>query len=49
MANFKNIELNSLDKKFFNASMKTEVLSKEERKGLQKIGLSLVIKSPCTK
>tara|TARA_B100000161_G_C33495939_1_gene389273 strand:+ start:129 stop:1004 length:876 start_codon:yes stop_codon:yes gene_type:complete len=34
MANFKNIELNSLDKKFFNASMKTEVLSKEEEKRL---------------
>ena len=34
MANFKNIELNSLDKKFFIASMKTEVLSKEEEKRL---------------
>ena len=34
MAGFKNIELNSLDKKFFNNAMKTGVLTKEEEKEL---------------
>ena len=34
MAGFKSIELNSLDKKFFNNAMKTGVLSKEEEKEL---------------
>ena len=33
MGNFKTIDLNALDKKFFNA-MKTDVLSKEEEKEL---------------
>ena len=34
MASFKSIELNSLDRKFFNNAMKTGVLSKEEEKHL---------------
>ena len=34
MAKFRNIELNSLDRKFFNDSMKTQVLSKDEEKRL---------------
>ena len=34
MANFKSIDLNSLDRKFFNNAMKTDVLSKEEEKHL---------------
>tara|TARA_B100001989_G_scaffold106529_1_gene74649 strand:+ start:85 stop:960 length:876 start_codon:yes stop_codon:yes gene_type:complete len=34
MANFKSIELNSLDRKFFNKAMKTTVLSKVEEKKL---------------
>lgn len=34
MAGFKSIELNSLDKKFFNNAMKTGVLTKEEEKAL---------------
>ena len=34
MAGFKSIELNSLDKKFFNNAMKTGVLTKEEEKKL---------------
>ena len=34
MANFKSIELNSLDRKFFNNAMKTNVLTKEEEKEL---------------
>ena len=32
MANFKSIELNSLDRKFFNNAMKTSVLTKEQEK-----------------
>ena len=32
MANFKSIELNSLDRKFFNRAMKTSVLTKVEEK-----------------
>ena len=34
MANFKSIELNSLDRKFFNSAMKTSVLTKVEEKKL---------------
>ena len=34
MASFKSIDLNSLDRKFFNNAMKTGVLSKEEEKHL---------------
>ncbi len=34
MANFKSIDLNSLDRKFFNNAMKTSVLTKEEEKHL---------------
>ena len=34
MSRFNNIDLNSLDRKFFNKSMKTQVLSKEEEKKL---------------
>ena len=34
MGNFKSIELNSLDRKFFNNAMKTSVLTKEEEKKL---------------
>ncbi len=34
MANFKSIELNSLDRKFFNTAMKTSVLTKVEEKKL---------------
>ncbi len=34
MANFKSIELNSLDRKFFNRAMKTSVLTKVEEKKL---------------
>ena len=34
MANFKSIELNSLDRKFFNNAMKTSVLTKEQEKVL---------------
>ncbi len=34
MGNFKSIELNSLDRKFFNRAMKTNVLSKVEEKKL---------------
>ena len=32
MANFKSIDLNTLDRKFFNNAMKTDVLTKEEEK-----------------
>ena len=34
MANFKSVELNALDRKFFNKAMKTSVLTKEQEKGL---------------
>ena len=34
MVGFKSIDLNALDKKFFNKAMKTEVLTKEEEKEL---------------
>ncbi len=34
MSKYRNIELNNLDRKFFNESMKTDVLSKEEEKRL---------------
>ena len=32
MANFKSIDLNTLDRKFFNNAMKTDVLTKVEGK-----------------
>ena len=34
MSKFNNIDLNSFDRKFFNDSMKTQVLTKEEEKKL---------------
>ena len=32
MSKFNNIDLNNFDRKFFNDSMKTQVLTKEEEK-----------------
>ena len=48
MVGFKSIELNSLDKKFFNNAMKTEFCQKKKKNWL-KIGLLEVIKSLCIK
>ena len=49
MAIAKNINLNKLDRKFLNDSMKEPMLSRDEEKNLQKLGFLKMIRKLCIK
>ena len=47
--NSKKYNLNKLDRKFLNDSMKEPMLSRDEEKNLQKLGFLKMIKKLCIK